>query len=191
MTLDRSHVKALLRLADRLEAEAQKVRQLVTEQSGERTTTKPAVTLPEGLLEELRNADRGVAEKLLQGLTQKHLGEVFVELGGPGAGKKRSKDWLMERCLWYLFDFRAGHEIIRGTARQELLMEHDDLLAHKLAVETRLREFRNGDATLGQKIPGLIKCPSCRGRKTVREVPGGLPAGPCRVCAGTGYVLCD
>ena len=71
--------------------------------------------MDEGFLDKLRSVERAVAAEKLGKLKNAELGEVLVALGGPKKDKKLKKDRLIERCLWYLLDFRAGHDIIMGT----------------------------------------------------------------------------
>ena len=104
--------QALLRLAGTLERAARQLRQLA---GGSPEAPKRKTGLQEGYVEELRSVERTVAAQKLIELTHAQLGEVYVELGGIRRDKKRSKDWLIERCLWYLFDFQAGHDIVKGT----------------------------------------------------------------------------
>ena len=63
---------------------------------------------------EIINMGRDNAEKFFAHRTHKELGEIFVVSGGAKGDKKRSKQWLIGRILFYLFDFKAGHDIIRG-----------------------------------------------------------------------------
>jgi hypothetical protein len=56
-----------------------------------------------------------MAAQHLAALSHKQLGEVFTRIGGSSRDKKRGKDWLLERILWHLFDFQAGHNIIKGA----------------------------------------------------------------------------
>ena len=104
--------QALLRLADTLERVARQLRQLA---GGSPAAPKRKTGLQEGFVEELRSVERTVAAQQLVELSHMQLGEVYVELGGIRRDKKKNKDWLIDRCLWYLFDFQAGHDIIKGT----------------------------------------------------------------------------
>jgi hypothetical protein len=59
--------------------------------------------------------ERSVAAQQLSALTHKQLADVYSLLGGASGGKKRGKEWLLDQVLWQLFDFHAGHEIIKGS----------------------------------------------------------------------------
>ena len=71
--------------------------------------------MDEGFLDKLRSVERAVAAEKLGKLKNAELGEVLVALGGAKKDKRLKKDLLIERCLWHLFDFKVGHNIIRGT----------------------------------------------------------------------------
>jgi hypothetical protein len=52
-------------------------------------------------------------EKQLNEFSHKELGNIFVEVGGSGADKRRPKAWLIERILWLSKEFIEGHKSIR------------------------------------------------------------------------------
>jgi hypothetical protein len=101
-------------LAETLEHAARKLRELAAEYSpvSRRRTT---VSLPDGLIEQLRSMERSAAAQHLATLPHKQLGDILMQVGGPSHDKKRDKEWLVNRILWHLFDFQAGHEIIKGS----------------------------------------------------------------------------
>jgi hypothetical protein len=105
--------QALLRLAEILERSARQLRELAG--GSNILPRRKAVSLPEGFVEQLRLMERSIAAQQLAALTQKQIAEVYSQLGGASTGKKRGKDWLLDRVLWQLFDFQAGHEIIKGS----------------------------------------------------------------------------
>lgn len=105
--------RSLLRVAEMLERAARQLRELAGESAG--SPGRKTTGLPEGFVEGLRNLERGIAAQKLATLSHLQLGEVFAASGGPSRDKKRSKDWLVERVLWYLFDFKVGHEIVKGS----------------------------------------------------------------------------
>jgi hypothetical protein len=59
--------------------------------------------------------ERSAAAQQLASLSHQQLGDILAQLGGSSRDKKRGRDWLLERILWHLFDFQAGHDIIKGT----------------------------------------------------------------------------
>lgn len=65
--------------------------------------------------EELLRLGREGALSILGTLQQKELANLYISLGGASRDSKRSKSWLIERVVWQLFDFQAGHEIVRGN----------------------------------------------------------------------------
>jgi len=66
------------------------------------------------LNEEIAALDRDAALDRLKELTHKELGELFLLSGGSSVEKKRPKEWLVERIVWQLFDYKHGLETIRG-----------------------------------------------------------------------------
>jgi hypothetical protein len=76
---------------------------------------RKTAALPDGFVEQLRSMERSIAAQQVSALPHKQLAEVYSQLGGASSGKKRGKDWLLDRVLWQLFDFHAGHEIIKGS----------------------------------------------------------------------------
>jgi hypothetical protein len=113
VTMPEDKARALLRLAETLERAAQQLRSLAGDSGPSHRRTKTA-PLPDGFVDQLRSTERSVAAQQLASLSHKELGDVFVKIGGSGSDKKRGKDWLLERILWHLFDFQAGHSIIKG-----------------------------------------------------------------------------
>jgi hypothetical protein len=108
-------IKELLRLAQALEHAARQLRLMAQDAPGQVPRPKSS-TLPVGFVDELRAAERAEAAAMLASLSRDQLGEVFVQLRvGSSRGSKRSKDWLREKILWHLFDFKEGHDIIRGS----------------------------------------------------------------------------
>jgi hypothetical protein len=103
----------LLRLAETLERVARQLRQLANDSRGPNKRNRSI--LPGDFVDKLRSSDRNIAIQELSVLSQAQLGEVFAQLGGSSRDRKRAKEWLIERIIWRLFDFQAGHEIIRGS----------------------------------------------------------------------------
>ena len=114
MSISDDTAQALLRLAETLERAARQLREL----AGDGKTPsrhKVAASLPDRFVEQLRSMERAIAAQQLAALSHKQIAEVYSQLGGASGGKKRGKDWLLNRILWQLFDFQAGHEIIKGS----------------------------------------------------------------------------
>lgn len=113
MNTSRDQAQALLRLAETLERAARQLRQLA---GGGSVHVQPTpAPLPDRFVDSLRSSDRNSAAEQLSVLSHAQLGDVFTQVGGLSREKKRGKEWLIERILWHLFDFRAGHDIIRGS----------------------------------------------------------------------------
>jgi hypothetical protein len=113
MSLPDETAQTLLRLAETLERAARQLRELAGgENIGPR---RKAMPLADGFVEQLQSMERSVAAQQLSTLTHKQLADLYSQLGGASAGKKRGKDWLLDRVLWQLFDFHAGPEIIKGS----------------------------------------------------------------------------
>ena len=112
-TSDDDKTQTLLRLADTLERAARQLRELAG--GGTASPRRKAAALPEGFVEQIRSMERSQAAEQLAALSRKQIADVYARLGGGGGGNKRGKDWLLEKVLWHLFDFQAGHEIIKGS----------------------------------------------------------------------------
>jgi len=105
--------QAMLRVAESLERAARQLRELAG--GGSVQPRRKAAPLPDGFVEQLRSMERSVAAQQLSTLPHKQLADVYSKLGGASSGKKRGKDWLLDRVLWQLFDFHSGHDIIKGS----------------------------------------------------------------------------
>lgn len=115
MSMPDDIAQTLLRLADSLERAARQLRELAGGGRIQPRSRRKVVSMPHGFVDEIRSMERSVASQQLSTLTQKQLGDIYSQLGGASGDKKRSKDWLLDRILWRLFDFHAGHDIIKGS----------------------------------------------------------------------------
>jgi hypothetical protein len=107
-------------LASRLEAIAAEMRSLVTENlddlrlgSRERATRARYSADPQEI-ERLRGLGRERAEAELAQMPHKELGVLLRKVGGSSDETKRSKRYMAQRILYHVFDFSAGHDLIRG-----------------------------------------------------------------------------
>lgn len=66
----------------------------------------------EAVLESLKKLNRDEAFNILKNLKQKEVSLIFTKLGGASRDQKKKKDWLVNRILWELFDFKDGHNIL-------------------------------------------------------------------------------
>jgi len=113
LSISGDEAEALLRLAETLERAARQLRQLAG--GGSLQVQRKPASLPDRFVDSLRSGDRNSAAQQLSSLSHTQLGDVFTQVGGSSREKKRGKEWLIERILWHLFDFQAGHDIIRGS----------------------------------------------------------------------------
>lgn len=112
----------ILRIAQGLEAVAKEVRHLaeLIEESGKTVDAGDFEVMPEKttkdrveeLIASLRRLGRDEAKRRLEQLKHEELGEIFAAFGA-SRDRKRRKSWLIEQILWYLFDFEAGHRLLR------------------------------------------------------------------------------
>lgn len=72
------------------------------------------ITIDEALIERLRVLGRDEAKKEISGLSHKQLGLVGRALGGSSEETKKTKEMIIERILYRLFDYSAGHKILKG-----------------------------------------------------------------------------
>ncbi len=115
--------KKLLALADRCEALAAEIRSALSESetpSDESVTPRPK--LPDSDLdaqiEQLRQGGREQAAATLAALPHAALARIYRRLGGSSRNAKKSKDFVLGRILWQLFDFSQGHEILKQQTNQ-------------------------------------------------------------------------
>jgi hypothetical protein len=71
----------------------------------------------ESLIKAFSDLNRQDAEEFLKNLKQAELGEIFSHQGGSSSDKKKPKQWLIEQIIWRAFDFKKGHEAIRGAGQ--------------------------------------------------------------------------
>ena len=119
MQVNSTDRRKLDRIEKALEDALALVRELrSTETVGPTRAEKPTFD-GEDAVRKSRELGRQNSEAYLGELRQAELGAVFVAAGGPGADKKKPKQWLVEQILWRLFDFEAGHKAIRGIGAGE------------------------------------------------------------------------
>jgi len=120
--MNSTQLKKISSVADKLRAIADDLNQLVTElteqvQKPSRKTHKrqnAAMSVPASV-GELKDIGREAAHERLEGLKQKDVAQLYIDLGGASRDKKRPKEWLIERILWQLFDFQSGHDILKDN----------------------------------------------------------------------------
>ena len=119
MQVNSTDRRKLDRIEKALEDALALVRELrSTETVGPTRAEKPTFD-GEDAVRKSRELGRQNSEAYLGELRQAELGAVFVAAGGPGADKKKPKQWLVEQILWRLFDFEAGHKAIRSIGAGE------------------------------------------------------------------------
>lgn len=75
------------------------------------------ITIDAALVERLRGLGRDEAQQELATLSHKQLGLVVSALGGSSEEAKKTKDMIMERILYRLFDYSAGHKLLKGESQ--------------------------------------------------------------------------
>lgn len=66
------------------------------------------------VLEGIMQLDRQAAAEKMREMKHRELGELFKVAGGSSTEKKRPKEWLIDRIIWMVFDFKHCHETIRS-----------------------------------------------------------------------------
>lgn len=115
--MDKSTRRKLTALAKRADALAADIRALLDDAAHvteEAEMTEPSEPLVSGNLTELQGKSRADVALLLDKMTSRSLGGILRELGGSGQEAKKPKGILIDRILWRLFDFQAGHGILRA-----------------------------------------------------------------------------
>jgi hypothetical protein len=72
------------------------------------------ISIDAALVARLRGLGRTEAEQELASLGHKQLGAVVRALGGSSEETKKSKEMIIERILYRLFDYAAGHKLLKG-----------------------------------------------------------------------------
>jgi hypothetical protein len=72
------------------------------------------ISIDAALVERLRGLGRAEAEQELATLGHKQLGAVVRALGGSSEEMKKTKEMIIERVLYRLFDYAAGHKLLKG-----------------------------------------------------------------------------
>lgn len=111
--------KRLLRIAKKLHDLAQDIEDLagtLSDPKPEKAARSRAkdVVIDDALIERLRALGRDEAHQELSELSHKQLGLVVRALGGSSEETKKTKDMIMERILYRLFDYSAGHKLLKG-----------------------------------------------------------------------------
>jgi len=114
--------KRLLGIAKKLHGLAQDIEDLaitLSDPTPEKTARSRAkdVVIDDALIERLRVLGRDEAYQELSKLSHKQLGLVVRALGGSSEETKKTKDMIMERILYRLFDYSAGHKLLKGVSQ--------------------------------------------------------------------------
>jgi hypothetical protein len=70
--------------------------------------------IDENVKQELITKGRANTAEYLKELSSKALGEILRKIGGSSEETKRSKEVMIDKILYKLFDFNIGHSIIKG-----------------------------------------------------------------------------
>lgn len=114
--MNKNHLNKLKKIKDKLAHMQNDIDEIISEVEQEESVTKTVKYdfNIETVLESLKNSSREQASSILENLKQKEVSVVFTSLGGPTRDQKKKKDWLIERILWQLFDFKEGHNLLRN-----------------------------------------------------------------------------
>lgn len=121
--MDSSLENRLMTIAKKLRDIAQELENvaITTQVSKEKKITRVntrGITIDEDLMEKLRGLGRDEAIGYLQTLGHRQLASIVRSLGGSSEEAKRTKEIIIERILYRLFDYSAGHKIIKGEAER-------------------------------------------------------------------------
>lgn len=111
--------KRLLRIAGKLRDLTQDIEDLagsLVDPKPEKAARSRAkdITIDDALVDRLRKLGRNEAQIELAALSHKQLGLVVRALGGSSEETKKTKDMITERILYRLFDYSAGHKLLKG-----------------------------------------------------------------------------
>lgn len=111
----------LERIAQRLEEVAADLRRLAADVgSASRPVTpgrrRPTAPYDPETVTRLKSLGREAAAEQLQSQSHKQLGEILRAVGGTSEEAKRRKEYLIDRILYRLFDFAAGHAMLKKGA---------------------------------------------------------------------------
>jgi len=114
--MSKNQLNKLKKIKDRLAHLQIEIDEIISELEQEEGKTLPVKEdfNIESILESLKNSNREQASSILENLKQKEVSIIFTKLGGPTRDQKKKKDWLIERILWQLFDFKEGHNLLRN-----------------------------------------------------------------------------
>lgn len=114
-----THETRLLNIARKLRDLAQDIEDLsasLSEPKKEKVSRSRArdIQIDSALIERLKELGRVKALQELSLLGHKQLGSIVRALGGSSDEAKKSKEILTERILYRLFDYSAGHKLLKG-----------------------------------------------------------------------------
>ncbi len=110
----------LLNIARKLRELANDIENLVaslerpTEKKRTRTRAKD-FSIDADLVDRLRGVGRTEAEQELLKLGHKQLGAIIRALGGSSEEMKKTKEMIIDRVLYRLFDYSTGHKLLKGN----------------------------------------------------------------------------
>ncbi len=112
--MDVKERKKILSIVSKIEKLKAELIDLVdNEQGKEGEVTKSDSDRVATFVNSISNLSTEEMEKQLLEFNHKELGNIFVEVGGPGGDKRKPKSWLIERILWLAKEFIEGHKSIR------------------------------------------------------------------------------
>jgi hypothetical protein len=111
----------LLKIARKLRDLAQDIEDLalsLAEHKDPKSTRTRArdISIDDALIERLRGLGRLEAEQEIVSLSHKQLGAINQAIGGSSEEGKKTKDMIIDRILYRLFDYSAGHKLLTGAS---------------------------------------------------------------------------
>lgn len=121
--MDSFATKKLTTIVRKLRELAQEIEDLANEQKmqKEQKSAQPKsrnIVVDEALVEDIRGRGREGAIEYLKTLSHKQLGSILRSVGGPSEETKRTKEMITDRILYRMFDYAAGHRIIKGETEE-------------------------------------------------------------------------
>lgn len=119
-------IKSLLKVADELQRIADRLREIAELEAQEEKGSKPTKERKRSYdnqsasetIQRLRTLSRDDAAKELDAMSHSLLEPIFSSLAQM-SGKKKPKEMMVNKILWHLFDFTAGHEIAKNKPSDE------------------------------------------------------------------------
>ncbi len=122
-----SKTKSLLKVAEELHRIAERLREIAEMEAQQEKASAPAIKQRQRSFEtpnaseaiqRLRTLSREDAAKELEAMSHSQLEPIFSSLAQM-SGKKKPREMMLNKILWHLFDFNAGHEIAKNKPNED------------------------------------------------------------------------